>query len=105
MTNDIKVITLCGSTKFIKEFKQVEVKLTLKGFVVLRPVFFEENTDIKPSQKERELLGKIHFKKIELSDEILVIDKDGYLGESTEKEIEYAKQQGKVVRYYSDGLD
>jgi hypothetical protein len=47
-------------------------------------------------------LDVLHFAKIDLSDEILVLDCDGgYIGESTEREIEYARMRGKAIRYLS----
>lgn len=93
------IITLCGSMTFIKEFREVEVVLTRQGFLVLSPVF-GEGVDI--SQEDRELLGNAHFKKIDLSNEIYVIDVGGYIGESTKKEINYALANNKRVRYHSD---
>jgi hypothetical protein len=97
----IKVITLCGSAKFMKEFKEVETNLTLKGVAVLSPIFFEQSDIGKISQKDVQLLGSIHFRKIELADEIFVMDVGGYIGESTRKEIEFAKRNHKNIRYYS----
>ncbi|MFS0555647.1 hypothetical protein [Brevibacillus sp. 179-C9.3 HS] len=53
------------------------------------------------SDQQAELLADIHFRKMDMSDEIFVIDVDGYIGSSTKKEIEYAKEHGITVRYYS----
>ncbi|MGL9972835.1 hypothetical protein [Enterococcus sp. DIV1420a] len=94
----MKIITLCGSMKFIKVFRKVEVILTRKGFLVLSPVFDE---GIEISKEDAELFGKYHFRKIDLADEIFVIDVEGYIGKSTKKEIEYAKSNDKQIRYYS----
>lgn len=99
--SSINVITLCGSRRFVKEFEKVEKYLTLKGNVVLTPVFYHQRNGLNVTQEEAQLLGKIHFKKIDLSDEIFVIDVESYIGESTKKEIAYAKQNNKRIRYYS----
>jgi hypothetical protein len=73
-------------------------KLTLQGNVVISVEGF--NTNLTDEQKK--LLELVHRRKIDLADEIFVIDVDGYIGESTAKEIEYAIQTGKPVRYLSE---
>ncbi|RAT94989.1 DUF4406 domain-containing protein [Brevibacillus sp. Leaf182] len=97
----MKIITLCGSTKFKKEFEQANTYLTLQGNIVMSVAFFEQSEGFVISQKQADLLTDIHFRKIDLSDEIFVIDVEGYIGSSTSKEIAYAKEQGKPVHYYS----
>jgi hypothetical protein len=98
----MKVITLCGSTKFKEQFEKANAYHTLQGNIVISLGFFEQSEGIKITQEQAELLEEIHYKKINMSDEIFVIDVNGYMGESTKKEIEYAKQQGKLVSYYSE---
>jgi nucleoside 2-deoxyribosyltransferase len=97
----MKIITLCGSTKFKKQFEQTNAYLTLQSNIVITLAFFEQSESIEITEKQAELFGKIHFRKIEMSDEIFVIDVDGYIGESTRKEIDYAIHLGKEVNYYS----
>lgn len=99
MKNKYKIITLCGSIKFKEEFIKVQEKLTLEGNIILTPNFFNniKKEDIKEETKE--MLDKMHKQKIDMSDEILVINVDGYIGESTRNEIEYAKSKGKKVSY------
>lgn len=97
----MKVITLCGSTKFKKQFEEVNAKLTLQGHVVISLGFFEQSEGIKIRPEQAALFESIHYKKIDLADEIFVIDVDNYIGESTQKEIEYAKRKGKGIFYYS----
>lgn len=97
----MKVITLCGSTRFKEEFEQANTYLTLKGNVVISLGFFEKSEGIEITKKQEELFAKIHLRKIDLADEIYVIDVNGYIGDSTRKEIEYAKQKGKSVSYFS----
>lgn len=99
----MRVITLCGSTKFKEQFEQANAYLTLQGNVVFSVAFFEQSDGFAISDDQAELLGRLHLRKIDLSDEIFVIDVNGYIGESTRKEIEYAEKTGKAIRYYSDG--
>lgn len=95
----MKVITLCGSIKFQDDFEEICSKLTLQGNVVLMPNFLK-NIDRSDITKEmKEMLDKIHKRKIDMSDEIFVINKDRYIGDSTRSEIEYAKKLGKIVKY------
>ncbi len=98
----MKVITLCGSTKFKEEFERVNAQLTLQGHVVISLGFFEQSEGIDITEEQVKLFEKIHLKKIDLSNEIYVIDVNGYIGESTRNEIIYAKQTGKAVSYYSE---
>lgn len=97
----MKVITLCGSTRFKKQFREMEAKLTLQGIIVLSLGFFEKSEGITITAKQEAMFGAMHLKKIEIADEIFVIDVDGYIGKSTRHEINYAQQLGKPVRYYS----
>lgn len=98
----MKVITLCGSTKFKKEFEQSNRYLTLKGNIVISLAFFEQSEGVEITEEQANLFGEIHFRKIDMSDEIFVIDAGGYIGSSTRKEIEYAHENGKLVQYYSE---
>lgn len=96
----IKTITLCGSLKFQKEMMTVAETLSLEGTCILTPIYPVEKT--MKTKKQLELLRKEHFKKIDLSDAILVVNVKNYIGKSTILEIEYAKQQNKEILYYTD---
>ena len=98
MNNNIKVITLCGSMKFQKEMMITDEKLALEGNCVLTPVYSVLD-NYEKTDEQLEKLKQAHFKRIELSDAILVINKDGYIGNSTKLEIEYAKKLNKEVMY------
>ena len=98
-----KIITLCGSTKFKDEFLKAQKELTLQGYIVISVEFFEHGDyqtvltdDIKI------MLDDMHKRKIDMSNEIFVINKDGYIGESTRNEIEYAIRTDKVVNYLEE---
>ena len=94
----MKVITICGSLKFQKEMMIVAEKLALEGNCVLTPVYpISEN--LKKTEEQLEKLKEAHFKRIELSDSIYVINKDNYIGKSTKLEIEYAQDLGKEIIY------
>ncbi|MGW8822080.1 hypothetical protein ACWGNU_08150 [Paenibacillus lautus] len=97
----MQVITLCGSTKFKAQFREAEASLTLSGHIVLSVGFFEQSDGIEITEEQERRLKELHFRKIDMSDEIFVIDVNGYIGESTRAEIEYANGNGKQVRYYS----
>lgn len=95
---EMKIITICGSLKFQKEIMIVAEKLALKGNCVLTSVYpILEN--LKMTDEQLEKLKEAHFKRIELSDSIYVINKDNYIGKSTKLEIEYAQKLGKEIMY------
>ena len=85
MNNEIT--TLCGSTKFKDVFLEVSKILTLRGEIVLMPGFFGHADTEKPSAEVKTKLDTLHFKKIDLSNSIYVIDVGGYIGESTRNDI------------------
>ncbi len=97
MVGKYKVITLCGSAKFKEEFLMMHQKLTLEGNIVLLPVFFDAELEIADSKFP--MLKDMHIKRIDMADEIFVINKNGYIGTSTKSEIEYAQKAGKGVNY------
>ncbi|MBD7937545.1 hypothetical protein H9655_10970 [Cytobacillus sp. Sa5YUA1] len=95
------IITLCGSTKFKQQFIHTEGALTYNGHIVLSLGFFEHSDRIYLSDEKLNMLQELHLRKIDLSDAIYVIDEGAYIGESTRKEIQYAKSKGKDIYYYS----
>ena len=100
MINGFKVITLCGSTRFKEHFLEVQKKLTLEGNIVISVGMFGHAGDEEALQYEvKAMLDRQHLAKIDLADEIFVINVDNYIGESTRKEIEYAKAKGKHVGF------
>ena len=96
-----KIITLCGSTKFRDQFKEIERMLTMQGKIPLPPAFYGKAEGIEYLPEMAKQLWELHLDKINISDGIYVIDLGGYIGESTKKEIEFAKSAGKDVKYYS----
>ena len=110
MIKDYKIITLCGSTKFKDEFMKAQKDLTLQGNIVISVGLFGhsgdnevlENMDDGTLTKTKIMLDDMHKRKIDMADEIFVINVGGYIGESTRSEIEYAKSTGKTVNYLEE---
>ena len=97
--HEYKIITLCGSIKFKDVFMRVQEKLTLDGNIVLTPNFFNGIKKEEIDKRMKKMLDEMHKQKIDMSDEIYVINIGGYIGESTKSEIEYAKEKGKRISY------
>jgi hypothetical protein len=94
------IITLCGSTKFKEQFLEEQKRLTLEGNIVISVGLFGHSGDSEVwTENTKEMLDEMHKAKIDLADEIFVINVDGYVGESTKNEIEYAIKNNKKVSY------
>ena len=103
MVGKYKVITLCGSTRFKEQFLEAQKRLTLEGNIVISVGLFGHSGDDEvwaPGTKE--MLDDMHKRKIDMADEIYVLNVGGYIGESTRGEIEYAKKNGRAVRYLEE---
>lgn len=98
----MKIITICGSLKTKVEIMKVALKLSIDGNIVLTPIFPYNDEDINLTEEEIKKLGKIHKEKIKMSDCIVVVNVNNYIGKSTESEIEYAKSLNKEIIYYQD---
>lgn len=97
----MKTITLCGSLKFQKEMMTVAEELALDSNCIFTPTYpVMKNIEITEEQFEK--IKEAHFKRIELSDAILVVNVNNYIGNSTNLEINYAKKLGKEIIYYTD---
>ena len=98
--NEFKVITLCGSTRFKEQFIEMQKRLTLEGNIVISVGAFGHCGDNEVwTDGIKAMLDRMHLAKIDLADEIFVINVDNYIGDSTRNEIEYAKSKGKKVRF------
>jgi len=93
------IITLCGSTKFQEEFEKMNRKWTLNGHVVFSCGVFGHTEGIKFNMNTKLLLDDVHKRKIDMSDAIFVINKNGYIGSSTQSEIDYARELGKTIYF------
>ena len=95
----MKTYTLCGSMRFEKEMQEIAYYLEIqKGYNILQCVYNVGKK--KPTVKELQTLKLAHYKKIDMSDGIYVINIDGYVGESVQKEIDYAKRHNKEIIYH-----
>ncbi len=100
MVNGFKVITLCGSTRFKKEFLETQKRLTLEGNIVVSVGLFGHSGDNEVrTEGVKDMLDCQHLAKIDMADEIFVINAGGYVGESTRREIAYAAFKGKTIAY------
>ena len=100
MVGKYKVITLCGSTKFKDDFLREQKRLTLEGNIVISVGLFGHSGDNEVwMQGTKDMLDDMHKRKIDMADEIFVINKNGDIGSSTRSEIEYAISTNKPVNY------
>lgn len=110
MVGEHKVVTLCGSTRFRREFEEANKNLTLAGNIVISVGLFGhagdgevwEGMDEGTPTQTKLMLDAIHKRKIDMADEIYVINAGGYMGSSTRSEIAYARAHGKAVRYLEE---
>lgn len=96
-----KVVCLCGSTKFKDAFEEANREESLMGNIVLTVAQFSHHDALDITDEQKDIFDALHFDKIKLADEVLVLDVNGYIGESTQKEIDYAKKINKPVKYLS----
>ncbi len=98
----MKIITVCGSLKFKDEIMQITEKMALQGNCMLSIVYPTKKDKDAYTDEEKEILGKMHKERIKISDAILVVNIDNYIGSSTISEIEFAKKLNKEIIYYTD---
>ena len=100
MPGKYPVITLCGCTRFKEQFLEAQKRLTLEGNIVISVGLFGHSGDDEVwTEGTKEMLDDMHKRKIDMADEIFVINVGGYIGSSTRSEIEYAIATGKTVKY------
>lgn len=96
------IVCLCGSTRFMDKFFEIEFDYTLKGYIVLTVgvcKHAKHHGGEALGQGVADMLDDLHLRKIDLADEIFIINLNGYIGESTGKEIQYAKKLNKKIVY------
>ena len=113
MSEKPKIITLCGSTRFIEHFAVMAWELEKQGAIVLGlhylpQSYFDGGDIIENHLAEHEGVCKhfdeLHLRKIDLSDSIYVLNVEGYIGESTAREIKYAEKLGLPISYLEERL-
>lgn len=96
----MRTVTICGSMKFETEMQRIAFLLETKhNMNVLQCVYNVDDRDVTPM--EHAALANAHYRKIELSDAIYVVDIQGYIGNQVSREIEFAKSKGKEVIFHS----
>lgn len=94
-----RVVTLCGSTRFKDAFIDAARSETLAGRIVISVGCFGHQEAMDMAGDAKKMLDCLHLRKIDISDEVFVLNVGGYVGESTRREIAYAEQIGVPVRY------
>jgi hypothetical protein len=93
------VVCLCGSTRFPDAFLSAQRTETLAGKIVISVGLFGHQEAMDMGGPVKAMLDELHKRKIDLSDEVLILNVGGYVGSSTASELEYARRAGKVVRF------
>jgi len=96
------IITLCGSTRFKDEFLEVQKELTLQGHIVLSVGLFGHADNIELTTEQKIMLDNLHKEKIDMSDGIFVVNVNGYIGESTYSEIDWARRHKKTIWFLEE---
>jgi hypothetical protein len=97
-----EIVCICGSGRFLKEMHKVEERLTLEGKIVLMiGVNTKDVARTENLEKYKPMLDELHLRKIDLSDAVLIVAVNNYIGESTKREIEYATSKNKKIEYYT----
>lgn len=95
----MKIVTICGSMKFAREMQKIATDLeTQKGWCVIQCVY--EIDHEKVTKEEMKKVVDAHWKKIDISDAVYIVNINGYIGNSTKNEIEYALSKGKDIIYH-----
>ncbi|MFR5876684.1 MAG: hypothetical protein ACLUFN_09375 [Eubacterium sp.] len=98
----MKIITVCGSLKYKEEIMKITEQMALQGNCMLSIVYPAKSDQDVYTDEEKDILGKMHKERIRISDAVLVVDIDNYIGRATKSEIEFAKALDKEIIYYTD---
>ena len=90
-----EIVCICGSARFVEEIRELNRDLTFAGVIVVAP----GEADEVVSDEQKAVLDALHLRKIDLADRIIVVNPGGYVGESTSREIAYARAAGKPVSF------
>ncbi|MBM7438562.1 hypothetical protein [Streptomyces sp. HB132] len=103
MSDRPEIVCICGSTRFVDEMSAANRDLTFTGVIVVAPGVFPRAGDHEADEaitvEQKTALGALHLRKIDLADRVLVVNPGGYVGESTSREIAYARATGKPVSF------
>lgn len=94
----MKVITLCGSMRFFNEMQEIAKELETKhGYCAITPI---GGRNITVDKEAVENLAKAHYKKIDISDAVYIVNIGGYIGESASEELRYAQKHKKEIIFH-----
>ncbi|MGW4944085.1 hypothetical protein ACWEOZ_21155 [Actinoplanes sp. NPDC004185] len=102
-----EIVCICGSTRFADEMNAANRDLTYAGVIVVAPAVFPRAEDHEAADmitdEQKAALGALHLRKIDLADRVLIVNPGGYIGESTSREIAYARATGKPISFTDPG--
>ena len=102
-----EIVCICGSTRFVDEMSAANRDLTFAGVIVVAPGVFRRAEDHEADElitnERKTALDALHLRKIDLADRVLVVNPGGYVGESTSREIAYARATGTPVSFTDPG--
>jgi hypothetical protein len=93
-----EIVCICGSIRFAEEMRAANRDLTFAGVIVVAPGEAGEMGE-RVTAEQKTALDALHLRKIDLADRVLVVNPGGYVGESTSREIAYARAAGKPVSF------
>ncbi|MEH0108499.1 hypothetical protein V6N00_02060 [Tersicoccus sp. MR15.9] len=96
-----EIVCICGSTRFLDQIRAANRDLTFSGVIVLAP----GEADVSITDEQKAALGALHLRKIDLADRIMVVNPGGYIGESTSREVAYARAAGKPISFTDPAQD
>ena len=99
------IVCLCGSTRFKDEYIKAQREETLKGKIVLSVGLWGHIEGLDMNGPTKKMLDELHLRKIDLADEVLFLNVGDYMGESTRRELAYAREKGKTVLFLEDSAE
>ncbi len=94
MLGRYRVVTLCGSPRFADVFMEEARRLTAEGNIVLSPFF---GGGAAPAGPGAEVMANMQMRRIDICDEVFVVNVGGYVDEETAREVDYARSNGRKV--------
>ena len=100
-----KIVCICGSSRFYQQYQEAEYRETMEGRIYLSIGFYPHATKechgegVGATSDEKIALDELHKRKIDLADEVFVVNVGGYIGDSTKSEVTYARHHGKPIRW------
>lgn len=104
-----RIVCLCGSTRFYQQFQEANYRETMAGRIVLSVGFYPHavremhGEEVGITSDQKRALDALHKQKINLADEVLVLNVGGYVGDSTRGEVFHASITGKLIRWLEGG--